>query len=179
MRRTISLGSILSCISIGLTLYFNISGTRQLIADTQPVLEAVLPLIGIVFLSFGVALITVELRRFARNHTEAVIADLDRFILAGKEYVKWVSFVDNALNYTNDYESLRNKKPKMEYRYKTLGQKHFRLLGVDVSKFNPSYILDSMDTAAKHRELLRAYGYIKGRWMICRDHKKNSHESNS
>ena len=174
MRRTISLGSILSCVSIGLTLYFNISGTRQLIADTQPILEAVLPLIGIVFLSFGVALVCIEGRNWIKSITGRIIEDLIGFTEADKDRQLWRYYASQSYNRQTDHITDEKHIQEAENRFRAIGEKYASWLAMDCSGGDPTFDSESVKKAFRYAEIFRAHGYFRGHCRIYKDRKKRN-----
>ena len=174
MRRTISLGSILSCVSIGLTLHFNISGTRQLIADTQPVLEAVLPLIGIVFLSFGVALVFLEGKNWFKSKTGRIIEDLIGFTEADKDRQLWQYYASRPYNRRSDHITDEKHIQEAENRFRAIGEKYVKWLAVNDSSGDPTFDSESVKTAFRYAEIFRAHGYLKGHYRIYKNQKKKN-----
>ena len=163
---------------VGFDLILDHFGTRRIISESAPVLTALLPHIGIGLVCGAIVGVGVLLKKTDEHLADVMITDLDRFVKAGKEYVKWASRIEQALMQRSDFspdehELLRIENPAVMHRYIELGRKHFRILGVDVSSIYPSHIRDSMELAAKYAEMIRAHGYLKGRWLIFRDRKKN------
>ena len=178
MRWSVGVFVIGTVFGLGFDLVLDHFGTRRIISETAPVMTAMLPHIGIGLVCGAIVGVGVLFKKIDEHLADVTITDLDQFVKAGKEYVKWASRIEQALMQTSylspeEHELLRIKNPAMMHRYIELGRKHFRILGVNVSSIDPPQIRDSMETAAKYAEMIRAHGYLKGRWLICRNRKKN------
>lgn len=141
--------------------------------EALPVMVAFWPLIGIVFLSFGVALIVIELRKYMRSLTDGIISDLLNFASAWRENEIWEDRITNR-SYDVGISSFERHTNEDVHRFTILGNKYAKWLLETDPEGNPTFGWDSEDRALKYAQLLGTHGYIMGHWHIYRDRKKKS-----
>ena len=154
LQKYFSLGCFASLFAFGWGLAVDLFGARTVINEALPILETVLPFFGagiIITVPFAAA-------EYLKNQA---IHELEDLQTSGEELLTWAS--------TQKPEAQPLPRAQSSLRHIILIQKYKRWLKKPID--NPS-VGDFVRGAAECAEILRAYGYIRGRYMIWREYRR-------
>ena len=140
--------------AFGWGLAVDLYGTRTVIGEAIPILEAALPFVGIALI-VSVSLVG---SKYAKHHAIRELQELQR---CGEELVDWAS--------RSQQQEQELPRSQSRLRFVILARKYRAWLKEPAK--NPS-VGDSVRGAAECAETLRAYGYIRGRFAIWRSRRQ-------
>ena len=158
MQRGARVGIIVSLLGIGLDLLIDSFGSRKVISEFLPVLEAFLPIIGVgvlvsvlSYVGFGARN---NLRDWAVSHNASVRADLLNLLECSEEVDRLAASLKTAAKPPINLPNM--------HRFFLLQEKHRGWFpkGMKMGEIK--------NKAARYSEIFCTYGYIKGRYRIAR-----------
>lgn len=151
-----------TAISAGVELIIDFFGVRTVIENTLPILKTFLPFIGIF-------IILIAIRFLVDSAKNSAIHDLEEIQVCGEKLTDWAN-----------QNPLENKPPRAQSRLRqiVLWKKYKNWI-----KNNPKGSIEHIVLgAAECAEILRAHGYVVGRFMIWKSNrdwkKKIAHTKN-
>lgn len=151
-------GVLVSLLGVGSDLIgvVDLFGSRKMIEDALPILGAFAP-------HFGVCVVLSTLFVAFGRANDISIRELDEIQRCGGEMMKWAS------EDPTDIKAMPSSQSNL--RWIVLSKKYRRWLKNPAPE-RPNNILDLMNDAASCAETMRAYGYIRGRFIICSERRQ-------
>ena len=154
-KRYVSFGVVVSLVALGWALLTDFVGTRETISMAIPVLEALLPFVGLGLIAGTLAWSVDYLRR-------RVIHDLEELQSCGEALTDWASDLQSGI-------AARGPRAQNNLRFVILMRKYKRWIRTSADRNTSG---DAVREAAECAETLRAYGYVRGRIAIWNSRRK-------